>query len=124
MIANRKGFRSYASVVTVGLFLSSTLLAAAGEVSPSGVRLLEGNEVVSFDRPGQASRLGVGTGALIGGMGNIHFCDPANTAAMCAPAARGPRPDRFITTPQSKPEYDTPPQATQPYRQRRQLTNS
>ena len=58
MIANRKGFRSYASVVTVGLFLSSTLLAAAGEVSPSGVHLLEGNEVVSFDRPGQASRLG------------------------------------------------------------------
>ena len=49
MIANRKGFRPYASVVAVGLFLSSTILAAGGEVATSGVALLEGNEVVSFD---------------------------------------------------------------------------
>ena len=48
MIANRKGFRPYASVVAVGLFLS-TFLAARGEVSASGVRLLGGNEVVSMD---------------------------------------------------------------------------
>jgi hypothetical protein len=49
MIANPKGFRLYASIVAVGLFLPSTFLAARVEVSTSGVRLLGGNEVVSID---------------------------------------------------------------------------
>jgi hypothetical protein len=50
MIANPKGFRLYASIVAVGLFLPSTsFLGASVEVSTSGVRLLAGNEVVSID---------------------------------------------------------------------------
>ncbi len=49
MIANRKRFRSYAGVVAVGLFLSSTFLAAGVEVATSEVRLLGGNELVSID---------------------------------------------------------------------------
>jgi len=49
MIPNPKGFRLYASIVAVGLFLPSPFLAAGVEVPTSGVSFVGGNEVVSFD---------------------------------------------------------------------------
>ena len=68
MIAHRKGFRPYASVVAVRLFLSSTILAAGGEVATSGVALLEGNEVVSFDVSCETGATSCPTGLVPGGV--------------------------------------------------------
>jgi hypothetical protein len=67
MIANRKGFRPYAGVVAVGLFLS-TYLAAAVEVSASGVRLLGGNEAASIDVSCDAGATTCPTGLAPGGV--------------------------------------------------------